>query len=65
MSSLVLDLQQEILKPDCDILNALRKAHIIAIKLKLSEFDTWIQSELNGYETNQDLIPDYRKISGL
>jgi hypothetical protein len=64
MSSLVLDLQQEILKPDCDILNALRKAHIIAMKLKLSEFDAWIQSELNGYETNQDLIPDYRKISG-
>lgn len=64
MSSLVLDLQQEILKPDCDILNALRKAHIIAIKLKLSEFDAWIQNELNGYETNQDLIPDYRKISG-
>lgn len=64
MSSLVLDLQQEILKPDCDIVNALRKAHIIAIKLKLSEFDAWIQSELNGYETNQDLIPDYRKISG-
>lgn len=64
MSSLVLDLQQEILKPDCDILNALRKAHIIAIKLKLTEFDNWVQSELNGYETNQDLIPDYRKISG-
>lgn len=64
MSSLVLDLQQEILKPDCDILNALRKAHIIAIKLKLTEFDNWLQSELNGYETNQDLIPDYRKISG-
>lgn len=64
MSSLVLDLQQEILKPDCDILNALRKAHIIAIKLKLTEFDAWIQGELNGYETNQDLIPDYRKISG-
>lgn len=64
MSSLVLDLQQEILKPDCDILNALRKAHIIAIKLKLTEFDNWLQSELNGYETNHDLIPDYRKISG-
>lgn len=64
MSSLVLDLQQEVLKPDCDILNALRKAHIIAIKLKLTEFDNWVQSELNGYETNQDLIPDYRKISG-
>ena len=53
MSSLVLDLQQEVLKPDCDILNALRKAHLIAAKLKLTEFDSWIMSELNGYDDNQ------------
>ena len=52
MSSLVLDLQQEVLKPDCDILNALRRAHLIATKLKLSEFDSWIMSELNGYDDN-------------
>ncbi len=62
--SLVLDLQQEVLSPNCDVLNALRKAHLIAVKLGLDEFDVWIQSELNGYTTNQDAIPDYRKING-
>lgn len=29
MSSIVLDLQQEVLKPECDVLNALRKAQQI------------------------------------
>lgn len=47
MDSLLRDLQQEVLKPDCDILNALRKAHLIAAKLKLTEFDSWIMSELS------------------
>lgn len=66
MSSIVLDLQQEVLKPDCDILNALRKAHLIASKLKLKEFDVWIMHELNGYAgVDQDNIPAYRKVTGL
>ena len=64
MNSLVLDLQQEVLKSDCDVLHALRKAHLIAVKLHLIEFDSWIQSELNGYEINQDMIPEYRQITG-
>ena len=66
MSSIVLDLQKEVLNPDCDVLNALRKAHLIASKLKLKEFDTWIMHELNGYAgENQDNIPEYRKVNGL
>lgn len=65
MSSLVLDLQQEVLKPDCDILNALRKAHLIATKLKLKEFDSWVQNELNGYNHPYDEIPEYRDIRGV
>lgn len=65
MSSLVLDLQQEVLKPDCDVLNVLRKAHLIAAKLKLNEFDAWIQLELNGYDLKEkDNIPEYRKVKG-
>ena len=36
MASIVLDLQKEILSPNCDIVNVLRKAHLIAVKLKLS-----------------------------
>lgn len=64
MGSLVLDLQQEVLNPDCDILNALRKAHLIATKLKLTEFDSWIMSELNGYDDHQENVPEYRKVNG-
>ncbi|MBD5131428.1 MAG: ABC transporter substrate-binding protein [Clostridiales bacterium] len=64
MNGIVLELQQELLSKDCDILNALRKAHIIATKLKLSEFDSWIQQELNGYSRESD-APDYRRVRGV
>lgn len=65
MSSVVLDLQQEVLQPDCDILHALRMAHLIASKLKLQEFDAWLINELNGYtEENPENIPGYRRING-
>lgn len=64
MSGIVLELQQDLLSKDCDILNALRKAHIIATKLKLDEFDTWIQQELNGYNS-EDETPQYRKVRGV
>ena len=65
MSSLVLDLQQEVLKPDCDILSVLRKAHLIAVKLKLTEFDEWIQLELKGYSNKKrEEIPKYRNVKG-
>ncbi len=66
MSSLVLDLQQEVLNNECDILNALRKAHLIASKLQLKDFDVWIQRELNGYANcSREEIPDYRKVKGV
>lgn len=65
MSSIVLELQQEVLKPECDILNALRKAHLIASKLKLQKFDKWIMHELNGYpESEVTSLPEYRKVTG-
>ena len=64
MSSIVLDLQAEITSPDCDVVNMLRRAHIIAVKLGLNEFDQWISYELKGYP-NQDVCPDYRKTRGI
>lgn len=65
LSSIVLELQQEVLKTECDILNALRKAHLIASKLKLHEFDTWIMHELNGYpDDGKTNVPEYRKVKG-
>lgn len=65
MGSIVLELQQELLQQDCDIVNALRKAHLIAAKLKLSEFDAWLQNELNGYTGQNDQIPEYRNVCGV
>ena len=64
MSSIVLELQKDLLDTNCDILKTLRKAHIIAVKLNLSEFDEWIQNELNGYESEDDNFPEYRKMNG-
>ena len=36
---------------------------MIAVKLKLSDFDQWIQYELNGYP-NKESCPEYRKVRG-
>lgn len=63
MANSVLELQKEVLSPNCDIVNVLRKAHLIAVKLKLSDFDQWIQYELNGY-TDKESCPEYRKVRG-
>ena len=59
MSSFIKDLQIEIMSPNCDIVNILRKAHFIASILNLTDFDKWIMSELNGYPTPND-CPEYR-----
>lgn len=63
MSSIVLDLQAELVSSKCDILSSLRKAHIIATKLKLVDFDGWIQKELDGYDSKGE-TPEYRKVRG-
>ena len=64
MGSIVLELQNEVTKQDCDIVNVLRKAHLIARTLNLTDFDKWIACELNGY-TENDTIPEYREVLGV
>ena len=61
MSSLVLELQQEAMDSTTDVSAVLRKSLVVATKLDLSEFQAWIESELNGY--SQGKLPDYRKVS--
>lgn len=63
MGSIILDLQSEITSSDCDIVNALRKAQIIASKLDLKDFSQWISNELNGYSDCNN-IPRYRWLRG-
>lgn len=63
MAQIVLELQKEAISKESDILSLLRKAYLVARKLKLVEFEEWINNELNGYK-NIDKLPDYRKVKG-
>lgn len=65
MAGIVLELQHEALDKSIRVSDLLRKALLVAKKLKISELESWILSELNGYSnTNKDSFPEYRWISG-
>lgn len=61
MSSLVLELQHEAMDPQVNVTDLLRKALVVATKLDLNEFLTWIEHELRGYENTP---PPYRHVQG-
>ena len=63
MTPIVLQLQQESLDRSVSVTDLLRKSLVIARKLKLCEFESWINSELRGYGP-QEKIPDYRRVKG-
>jgi len=58
---IVLQLQSEALNENVDIETLLRKAYLVARKLNLHEFETWILNEQNGYK---EAIPEYRTVRG-
>jgi hypothetical protein len=58
--SIVLELQQLALSKTGDPTELLRKALLVATKLKLEQFREWLVNELNGYP--DDNVPDYRKL---
>jgi hypothetical protein len=59
----VIELQHDALKSDIPVTDLLRKAYVVAKKLKLSDFETWIKLELDGYLDNAD-VPEYRLVRG-
>ena len=61
MIPLVISLQQLASDGD-DIGILLRKALVVAAKLDLPEFRSWVDLELNGYRNHE--VPDYRKATG-
>lgn len=60
---LVLQLQHLAQKSDSDIEELLRRAKLVAMKLKLADFEAWCDLELMGYKDLDDL-PDYRITTG-
>ena len=63
MGGIIIDLQKDALASNGDVASLLRKAYLISKKLKLSEFENWTSSELNGYRGKSN-IPKYREIGG-
>lgn len=61
MGSVIVELQREALDKDIRVSDLLRKALVVARKLKLTEFQEWIEKELNGYN---DEVPEYRMAKG-
>jgi hypothetical protein len=60
---LVLEMQQAAMDSDTDIPALLRKAHVVAHKLKLRAFKAWTECEMNGYDAGKKL-PPYRRVYG-
>jgi hypothetical protein len=61
VSSVIVELQRDALDKNVSVSELLRKALVVARKLKLSELQKWIENELNGYK---DETPDYRVAFG-
>lgn len=61
---LVLQLQYLAQKTDSDIEELLRRAKLVAMKLNLSDFENWCDSELMGYTCDIDDLPQYRVTRG-
>ena len=62
MNGIVLELQKEAMDKNGYIESLLRKSYFIARKLKLPEFEEWIQCEQEGYGKKE--TPEYRMIQG-
>lgn len=59
--NLVQQIQNDILNPSIPLSSILRKAKVLAYRLKNTDFKDWVEQELNGYTCDVNLLPDYRK----
>ena len=62
--ALVYDLQRKALDQKIPISDLLRMAYMVAVKLNLTDFEQWLNNELNGYKNEEDL-PEYRLVTGF
>jgi hypothetical protein len=62
MPSLVEELQRDSLDSSVNVSDLLRKAFLVASKLKLDAFKKWADCEMNGYGKDDEL-PRYRTIT--
>ena len=58
--TLLQDIVAAATQDNCDLPSLLRKALVLAARLRNEELKTWLGYELNGYP-NESLVPDYRR----
>lgn len=63
MTGIVLQLQADCVNPAVSTADLLRKALLMARKLKVKSAEEWILLEMNGYGEN-DKVPEYRMVKG-
>lgn len=63
MSGLVEEIQALALDSTVNIADLLRRVKLAAVKLNLQDTIEWVDSELKGYDS-EDNVPDYRKVVG-
>lgn len=63
MTSLVLELQGDALDKSVSATDLLRKALVVARKLKVTDLVEWLTHELNGYPDGVE-VPEYRQLRG-
>lgn len=57
--SLLRDIQDAAVAGNTSVTEVLRRCKVLAARLRSSEFERWVDQELNGYESSAEL-PDYR-----
>ena len=63
MAGLVDELQADALDESIHVMALLRKAKAVSVKLNAPSISAWIDNELQGYRSNED-IPEYRHVRG-
>ena len=63
--NIFVEIQRDIIGDKVSLSAVLRKARLVAKKLKLSEFEAWLTLEMDGYaEKSGSEYPSYRKVPG-
>ncbi len=61
---IVIALQRLAIDSDAKVSDLLRKSLLIATKLKLKDFKSWVEAELSGYGGGSVEVPKYRIVQG-
>jgi len=60
--NLLQEIQFELVQQPCILSNTLRKALVLAHRIKSDSLKSWVNQELDGY-TDSRILPDYRKVA--